>query len=60
MLPLHAYYSVYGKKLQSSPLVISFGVGHHRLAATAGGVRLRLADRIAGKVKQTVCTAFLP
>jgi hypothetical protein len=52
--------AVYGKELQSSSIVIPFGAGDHRLVARGGVVRHRLTIKIAGKVKQTVCTAFLP
>jgi hypothetical protein len=51
--------AVYGKEPQSSLLVIPFGVGHHWLMARGGEARHCLADRIARKVKQKGCTAFL-
>jgi hypothetical protein len=43
--------AVYEQELQSSPIVISFGAGDHRLMATEGMVRHRLTGKISGTAK---------
>jgi hypothetical protein len=50
--------AVYCEETKPLPIVIPFGVGHHSFMARGGVPRHHLADGIARKMKQEVCTVF--